>query len=38
MSQIAASLLGVHTDTFAGLHPLEMRGPTGLSEGSRVKA
>src|SRR5215469_13130376 len=35
MSQIAASLLGVHTDTFAGLHPSEMRRPTGLSEGSR---
>ena len=35
MSQIAASFLGVHTDTFAGLQPLEMRGPTGLSEGSR---
>jgi DNA-binding NarL/FixJ family response regulator len=34
MSQIEASLLGVHEDTFAGLHPLEMRVPTYLSEGS----
>ena len=37
MSQIAASLLGVRTDAFAGLHPSEMRGPTVLSGGSRPK-
>jgi len=35
MSQIAASLLGLHTDTCGALRPPEMRRPTGLSRGSR---
>lgn len=35
MSQIASSLLGLHTDTSAALRPSEMRRPTGLSQGSR---